>query len=517
MTQEQKQALHIENGKSFSRGEANENERRWDDRKIDQLNRDPANNYDRTRMHLNFEIGSDGKIHPLGYMDKRLDERIQERLDELEYHPFKADSKIQPNICARLIIGGNHERTLEMAFGNQTVNLNKGADNSHLRRCREVEDWAMDSYKWCCEQFGKENVIGFQVHLDEKSPHCHALVIPVGRKGKEKKERVMWSAKFGKNGNEYKGILHAMHTSLYETVGKKYGLERGDSVEGRNVRHLDKHEFYREQQKLEKAIKGLTTMKENLENSIVWLQDEIQTVRCRLSDRKITLHEAESKVHKLENELSVLQEKLSDKTGKLQEKQQELNRLMKDVGNIHQIINPFKNHCIGFTAPQITEIPPTFGREKWMEKQNKRIETEFNKAVAEVERLYMAEAEKQVKTAGQNHLVDYKELHQYKNENGQLRQYILDITEENGKLNETLCGLLDVLAIPDFREKFFAIADALIGGRPIPASSGGGGEISNLRWDGRNPDEDEQSYRRRCMIAAAGMVISRNKTRGVRR
>lgn len=106
MIQGQKQVLHIENGKSFSRGEANENERRWDDRKIDQLNRDQTNNYDKTRMHLNFEIGSDGKIHPLGYMDKRLDERIQERLDELGYHPFKADSKIQPNICAKLIIGG---------------------------------------------------------------------------------------------------------------------------------------------------------------------------------------------------------------------------------------------------------------------------------------------------------------------------------------------------------------------------------------------------------------------------
>ena len=87
MVQEQKQALHIENGKTFSRSEANENERGWDDRKIDQLNRAPANNYDRTRMHLNFEIGSDGKIHPLGCMDKRLDERIQERLDEQEYHP----------------------------------------------------------------------------------------------------------------------------------------------------------------------------------------------------------------------------------------------------------------------------------------------------------------------------------------------------------------------------------------------------------------------------------------------
>lgn len=129
----------------------------------------------------------------------------------------------------------------------------------------------------------------------------------------------------------------------------------------------------------------------------------------------------------------------------------------------------------------------------------------------------MAEAEKQVKAAGQNQLVDYKELHRYKNENGQQRQYIRDITEENSKLNETLCGLLDVLAIPDFREKFFAIADALIGGRPIPISSGGGGDTSDLRWDGRNPDEDEQSYRHRCMIAAAGVVICRNQPIKIRK
>lgn len=258
-------------------------------------------------------------------------------------------------------------------------------------------------------------------------------------------------------------------------------------------------------------------MKENLESSIARLQDEIQAVRSRLSDRKITLQEADGKVHRLENEILALQEKLSDKAGKLQEKQQELNRLMKDVGNVHQIITPFKNHRIGFTAPQITEVPPTFGREKWMEKQNKRIEAMFNKTVAEIERLYMSEVEKQMKATGQNLLVDYKEYHRYKNENGQLRQYIHDITEENGNLNETLCGLLDVLAIPDFREKFFAIADALIGGRPIPVSSGGGGDTSGLCWDGRNPDEDEQSYRRRCMMAAAGVVISRNKTRGFRR
>lgn len=119
------------------------------------------------------------------------------------------------------------------------------------------------------------------------------------------------------------------------------------------------------------------------------------------------------------------------------------------------------------------EAPPTFGRGKWIEKQNKRIGTMFNKTVAEVERLYMAEAEKQVRAAQQNRLVDYKEYHRYMNENDQLYRHIQNITEENANLSEALSGLLDVLSIPNIREMFFAIADALIGGHTIPASSGG--------------------------------------------
>lgn len=53
----------------------------------------------------------------------------------------------------------------------------------------------------------------------------------------------MWSAKFGKNKYEYGSILKEMHTSLYEEVGSKYGLERGDSVEGRNIQHLNKRDY----------------------------------------------------------------------------------------------------------------------------------------------------------------------------------------------------------------------------------------------------------------------------------
>ena len=100
-------------------------------------------------MKLNFEIGPDGKVHPLGYQKKTLEVRLQERLTELGWKPFKPDSKIQPNCCAKFIFGGNHDRTLEMAFGTQAVNLDKGADNSHLQRCPEIEQWAKDVYDWC--------------------------------------------------------------------------------------------------------------------------------------------------------------------------------------------------------------------------------------------------------------------------------------------------------------------------------------------------------------------------------
>ena len=60
-----------------------------------------------------------------------------------------------------------------------------------------------------------------------------------------------------------------MHTSLYEEVGSKYGLERGDSIVGRNVQHLHKRDYIRklakEAKQAEKAVKGLQTMIRKLE------------------------------------------------------------------------------------------------------------------------------------------------------------------------------------------------------------------------------------------------------------
>ena len=391
-----KQAMHVEAGKSFGTAEANENERRWNDDKIDRKNQDLTNHYDKTRMKLNFEIGPDGKVHPLGYQEKSLEVRLQERSAELGWKPFKPDSKIQPNCCAKFIFGGNHDRTLEMAFGTQTVNLDKGADNSHLQRCPEIEQWAKDVYDWCARRYGQENIIGFQVHLDESSPHIHALIVPVGQRAKSGRECVMWSAKFGKDRFEYGRILREMHTSLYEEVGSKYGLERGDSIDGRNVQHLHKRDYIRkltkEARQAEKAVKGLQTMIRKLEREMLAGRTRLKEIDEALASGKITLDKYEAQKTDIQKLIAEYQSKLDDKAGKLQVKEQELEQLTKDAAKVRSVVQPFRNHKVDFTPPQITEKVPLFGTDKWIERQNRSISKQFTEIVRKIESLYRNDA-----------------------------------------------------------------------------------------------------------------------------
>lgn len=511
-----KQAMHVEAAKSFSSAEANENERRWNDDKIDRKNQDSTNNYDKTRMKLNFEIGTDGKIHPLGYHEKPLEVRLQERLSELGWKPFKQDSKIQPNCCARFIFGGNHDRTIEMAFGNQVVNLEKDADNSHLHRCEEIEHWAKDIYDWCAKRYGQENIVGFQVHLDESSPHIHALVVPVGIRPKSGRECVMWSAKFGKNRYEYGQILREMHTSLYEEVGSKYGLERGDSIDGRNVQHLHKRDYIRKLTKeaklTEKAVKGLQSMIRNLESKISNYHQQLEKVEQVLASGKIALQEYEIQKTRIQKQISEYQSKLEDKSDKLYAKEQELEQLTKDAANARSVIQPFRNYKVDFTAPQITEKPPMFCTDKWVERQNQHIAKQFTTIVRKIESLYRNDATRQVEAAQRNVLADYGELYQLRND-------VKTLTENNDSLKSILETILDQLANPSIRSKIFAIADALIGGTSISVSScgGGGNSFSDLRWDGRRPDEEEEAYRRRCLMFAMRTVKKQNEKKSYRR
>ena len=244
-----------------------------------------------------------------------------------------------------------------------------------MHKCEEIEHWAKDVYDWCVRRYGQENIIGFQVHLDESSPHIHALIVPVGQRAKSRRECVMWSAKFGKDRFEYGRILREMHTALHEEVGSKYGLERGDSIDGRNVQHLHKREYIRkltkEAKQAEKEVKGLQTMIRKLEQELLAGRNRLKEIDEALASDKITLDRYEAQKADIQEFIAEYQSKSDGKAGKFRVKEQELEQLTKDAKKIRSVIQPFRNHQIDFEPPRISTKPPMFGVDKWLDEQNR--------------------------------------------------------------------------------------------------------------------------------------------------
>ena len=122
------------------------------------------------------------------------------------------------------------------------------------------------------------------------------------------------------------------------------------------------------------------------------------------------------------------------------------------------------------------------------------------KIVRQIEELYRKDAEQQIQAVQNNALLDYREFKW-------LQQEYARLTDLNNNQTEQMQTFLDQLAEPSVRERIFSIADALIGGQPVAVSSGGGGNSdSDLRWDGRRPDEEEEAYRRKCLLYASRIV-----------
>ena len=282
-------------------------------------------------------------------------------------------------------------------------------------------------------------------------------------------------------------------------------MERGDSIEGRNVNHLSKRDYIRKLAKdakqAEKAVKGLQTMIRRLEAQIFRSQSQLEEIEKSLTSGKIALQEYEIQKTRIQKQISEYQSKLEDKACKLQEKEQELEQMTKNIDRVGRVAQPFRNHKIDFEPPRIIGKPPIFGVDKWIEEQNRSIASRFVKIVRQIEELYRKDAEQQIQAVQNNALLDYRELKW-------LQQEYARLTALNDSQTEQMQTVLDQLAEPSVRERIFSIADTLIGGQPVAVSSGGGGgnADSDLRWDGRRPDEEEEAYRRRCLLYVLKMV-----------
>ena len=276
-------AIHVgTDKKAFSSQVGNEAERRgWDEKRYQLKNADidKNNHYNYSRKRLNFEIVKDGKIVPLGSQSVPLHERLQHRLDELGFKPYmdakRPDqvSRNSPNCTVGIIFSGDHDVLKRLAFGEQKLNTSDpNADHSKVVLQKGIYDWALDTYRFACEKWGEENVIGFDVHCDETSIHAHVQTVPVeqvrkrGRIGskyihkdnpekvlstkewralpKEERdnykkseaakgvvERVSYAKVWGERAKDKSQYLSQLHTDYYNKVGHKYGLARGFSYD----------------------------------------------------------------------------------------------------------------------------------------------------------------------------------------------------------------------------------------------------------------------------------------------
>lgn len=87
-----------------------------------------------------------------------------------------------------------------------------------------------DCYQFFAERYGEENIIAAVVHNDETTPHMHLNLMPVTKDGR------LCSKQFFD-----KQQLQQLQTDFYESVGKRWGLQRGK--EGSQQKHLSTAEF----------------------------------------------------------------------------------------------------------------------------------------------------------------------------------------------------------------------------------------------------------------------------------
>ncbi len=175
----------------------------------------------------------------------------------------------------RIVMSGTHE------------------DMMAIYRNGKLGEWCQDSIRYLYDTFGRENVVSAHLHMDEKTPHIHAAVVPIvtGQRRKAKKEQADGKRKYRKKSNAVRlcaddlfnrQTLIAYHDG-YAKVMAKYGLQRG--VRGSEARHTTTTQYYRELKRMNDALelesKRLKEEKIEAEQELKQVKSEIRTDKLK--------------------------------------------------------------------------------------------------------------------------------------------------------------------------------------------------------------------------------------------
>lgn len=212
---------HMEKGNSSSGGIGNHIDR-TEGKEHSYLQADPA----RKNLNIHFDVYEKRNKIP-------LHEAIEKRISE-GYKGEKAIRKDAVKYCTH-VLTGSHEKMKEIFSDKQ-----------------KSKEWIQDNYKFLAKEFGKENIVRFTLHLDEKTPHLHAVTIPLTNDGRLSAKEIIGNKQSMKN-----------FQSRYAAAMEKFGLERG--IENTGITHENAQDYYSRIAEAEKeAISSQITAQKNI-------------------------------------------------------------------------------------------------------------------------------------------------------------------------------------------------------------------------------------------------------------
>ena len=491
-----KQVFDVSASSSMSRGQSTEHLRNY---KVTDPDAKKYGFYDPTRVHLNFEVTKGGVITPVNksyHIDKRFSDNLKARNIQIpKPYKMKDGTERERRCLSNIILGGSRAQMIKLAFGDQNVDLSKGADNSQITRKEDIERWAVEQYKLMCKLYGEENIVAFVVHLDEKNPHVHCSVVPVVD------GKISYNKVFGQNKEESRKIFWNTHDAIAE-VNAKWGLERGDNINITHAKHRTTEEYLlwlREScNELEQKKDGLQGELSGLQQSLKLLEGEIRKNEIKVKGLTTMINNKMTVLHDLEQE----QEQAEASLLTSEYNKQEVERQKKNLETLIASSQDFLD--------------------------KKRKELDETKELLELLKKQHEEKQKNLNDMVNNMRKEIRHLKQdeYQNSMGRVYKSLVPILVE--KLNRHFEALLnkveknlpqnmrfqfenyiqesDLFCFSQSPEEITnTILQTFLGGKDEASAellvSGGGGGGNNDGWRKRD-DEDEDAYLNRCITMA---------------
>lgn len=204
----------------------------------------------------------------------------------------------------------------------------------------DLEAWIKVNLDWLDRRFGRENIISAVLHLDESSPHIHAIVVPV-LDGKLAITKMYDAIQYERTGNtKGKSLIHVQDD--YAETMHKFNLERGMRY---SIADNERIKFYNElndafERKLPEPMKGESIV--DYAQRVFDDETKIQVAtlkKTKALERKIvelsSMNGAET--------ISQLTDEIKDLTTQLEEARAISEKMILDATRMRYIIKALKN------------------------------------------------------------------------------------------------------------------------------------------------------------------------------